>query len=918
MAKRLSKTNDSRTARTLAALRKLVRGMRPEAPRAARRPSARDALQVTPFTEDRARAIAQALAGAPARDAAGQGATRRSRAAVPIRSHLAATPSAHFVEARFPSHAASGSMAGAPSARAHGVGRTVMDWAAAACGAPARHSAELRLNPHRQDAARPDVLAARVRLHADIPAALVRGLSDAAEDGVAALARPFDAMLDLGARDRVQPLLPYATAPADHAQYDVPDHVLPHLRAMPPAPHAPPRADDAPDARRGPLPFGLAANWRRSLAAVAVIAVIALLPVHFSGAYAAARRFAAEVRVRGGEAATAMRSAGEAAAGRDLSGATSALAAASAAFGDVRQALGPVGGALVALAEKLPGGSRASAGAALFTAGDAFTRAGEEIAMRLAALEAQAPPTAVLAALRESVARLGPEVVRAADALAAIDPEDVPAEHRAEVAALVANAGGIRQAFADFLPLADATGALLGAGREMRYLLVFQNQHELRPTGGFIGSFAEVTLAQGRISEVRFPPGGSYDIQGDVRAWLNPPDPLRLVAGRWRFHDANWFPDFPTSARKLSWFYEKSGGPTVDGVIAVNATLLSELLAIVGPVEMPAYGVTLTSENVLDEVQRAIEMHPADPAKPKQILADLLPILLGRLESPTPRMSIALAEIVGRGLATRRIQVSVADDAAAATFARFGWDGALKKTDGDYLDVVVTNIGGEKTDAVIRDDIMHEVAIANDGRVTDTVTMTRTHRGRAGIPLTGTGNYTYLRMYVPEGSALVSAAGDFEAPRENLFIPREERYGDDPEVAAPLAHAVTDRASGTRVYDELGKTVFANWMRLLPGESKTVRFTYELPLRVTVPERAEGLAAALAALSGAPERGRYTLLLQKQSGAEERYVTVRVRPPQGMRPLAALPDALTLTASDARLDVWHQQTDRFLGVLFGF
>ena len=151
-----------------------------------------------------------------------------------------------------------------------------------------------------------------------------------------------------------------------------------------------------------------------------------------------------------------------------------------------------------------------------------------------------------------------------------------------------------------------------------------------------------------------------------------------------------------------------------------------------------------------------------------------------------------------------------------------------------------------------------------------------------------------------------------------MFIPRDESYGDDPEVVAPLANAVTDRVSGTRVYDELGKTVFANWMKLLPGESKTVRFSYELPLRIKVPERADGLAAALAALSGASERGKYTLLLQKQSGAEERYVTVRVRTPEGMHPLAALPDELTLTDSDARLDVWHQDADRFFGVLFGF
>ncbi len=912
MSKRLSKTDTSgKVRKALVALRTLVRRTRPAPAKSVRRVSAAAPLPpaISSFTPERVRDLAAALRvhGTPPVQAPG--------AALPIRSHMAAEPSAHLLEVALPGATEQTREA---SVRGSFFARTVEHWTSGTFASPRRMDAERRLNPHRADDRRPEALASRVAAHAEIPAALLRGASEVAEEGAARLARPFERVWNTLGGDRIQPLMPYAAGPA-HVGEDV-EWELPEGMDPPASPVSPSEIRPSPDAESarfsGWFPFALSPGWQRSFAAFIVVALLAIAPVHLSGAYAAARHFIADVRLRGTAAVDAVGNVGHAAATRDLSSTAAALAAANAAFGDVRSALGPLGGALMAVAEQLPGGS-ARTGATLLAAGDTLTRAGEEFAARLSALSSDAPPTEVLAALRETVARLGPDISRAAEAIASVNPEDIPAEHRAEVAALAGSAQGIRQAFTDFLPLADAVQGLLGADTPRRYLLVFQNQNELRPTGGFIGSFAEVTLSQGRMTDMRVPPGGSYDIQGDVRAWLNPPDPLRLVAGRWRFHDANWFPDFPTSARKLAWFYEKSGGPTVDGVIAVNATVLSDLLAVTGPVPMPAYGVTLTSENVLDEVQRTVELSPTDPQKPKQILTDLFPILLARVQSPTPQMSLALADLVGHALRTRSIQISVNDPAAAATFARFGWDGALKSTDGDYLDVVATNIGGEKTDAVIRDDIMHEVAIGNDGRVTDTVTITRTHRGQAGTPLTGTGNITYLRLYVPQGAVLLSADGDFEPPRANLFIPKDDRYQDDPAISAALADTVVDRVSGTAVSDESGKTVFANWMQLLPGESKTVRFRYELPMRVAVPRDASDWQRTLGAIVGAPARGTYTLLLQKQSGAEERYVTVRVRPPQGMRTLAAVPDEIRVTPEDGRMDVWHQTADRFIGVIFG-
>ncbi|MBI4434335.1 DUF4012 domain-containing protein, partial [Candidatus Uhrbacteria bacterium] len=140
--------------------------------------------------------------------------------------------------------------------------------------------------------------------------------------------------------------------------------------------------------------------------------------------------------------------------------------------------------------------------------------------------------------------------------------------------------GELRRA-EQLLPILRALG---GIDRPRRLLLVFQNPAELRPTGGFMGSVALVDVAGGRVTALELPPGGTYDLSGITRLRVIPPEPLRLVSTTWQFHDANWFPDFPTSARKLRWFYEASGGPSVDAVVAVNAPVLEDILALTGPI----------------------------------------------------------------------------------------------------------------------------------------------------------------------------------------------------------------------------------------------------------------------------------------------------------------------------------------------
>jgi len=100
---------------------------------------------------------------------------------------------------------------------------------------------------------------------------------------------------------------------------------------------------------------------------------------------------------------------------------------------------------------------------------------------------------------------------------------------------------------------------ILGHQKPKRYLLLFQNNNEMRATGGFIGSYGILDLDEGRIKNLTI--DGIYNADGQLLSKITPPEPLRFTNDRWHARDANWFPDFPASAQKVAWLLEKAGKP---------------------------------------------------------------------------------------------------------------------------------------------------------------------------------------------------------------------------------------------------------------------------------------------------------------------------------------------------------------------
>ncbi len=463
----------------------------------------------------------------------------------------------------------------------------------------------------------------------------------------------------------------------------------------------------------------------------------------------------------------------------------------------------------------------------------------------------------------------------------------------------------IEENLTDVSALTETLLRVMGYAGGQRYLLLFENSNELRATGGFIGSFALVDINNGEIKNLEIPAGGSYDLQGSLTALVQSPKPLHIINPIWEFQDSNWWPDFPTTAKKISWFYQKAQGPSVDGVIAITSSLMEKILEVAGPISMEDYGRIITSENFVDETQKIVELeYDKVQNKPKQFIADLAPELFKKISNLNQAKIQELLTTLYQGFKEKQILAYSGDSKIQKIIEELDWGGVVKDSQGgDYLAIIHSNIAGAKTDEVINDSIRLDAEILYDGSIVNTLTITREHTGVEGDMFTGVQNNSYVRIYVPKGSILISTDG-FTPPHSSLFEEPPFGYSIDEDMAIVEGKHMVEPASLTDIYNENEKTVFGNWIMTRPGETKKVVIQYKLPLTIT------------------PQNPIYTLTLQKQAGKKSDPIVVHIAYPQGFTVKETYPklneQKFLFLQSDVPSifirDVIH--TDKFYGIVF--
>lgn len=625
-------------------------------------------------------------------------------------------------------------------------------------------------------------------------------------------------------------------------------------------------------------------GWHRAIASFVGLSFLFVLPLHAMNVVQDLRNTKVELERSGLEAVSLLSLGAQAALARDVGAAGSQFKAAGLQFQTAKNTIDDLGAGTNFLLSVLPvTQSSFSSGAALVEAGKELAIAGARMSDGYSAMEQELSPTPIsrLNILEAYLSSTTPHLQAAQTALEQIDLQAVPEEHRATLGTVSSAIPALIATIDEFESFYALVKELLGADGTKRYLIIFQNNTEIRPTGGFIGSFAEVKVRDGVIEHLNIPGGGSYDLQGTLQENLRAPEPLQLLNARWEFQDGNWFPDFPTSARQLMQFYEDAGGPSVDGVLAVNATFISKLIGLLGSIEMEDYGRTIDQENFIFETQKIAE-YEFDKEKntPKSFIGDLAPKLVERTIEKTSEDFLAVVDYLNTGLTTKDLQLYLADQELQRQILEQGWGGEMKQTPDDYLMMVDTNLGGGKTDGVIKQDVDLHVEIAGDGTITNTLTISRTHFGIQGLLFTGVNNVDYLRVYVPKGSTLLEASG-FSIPDQSLFDIPDEEWTIDDDLAYGLLTASIDPQSGTMISEEQGKAVFGNWVQTKPGTTSIVTFQYRLPFKLESLDES-GMVASLKSLVGLPQTDTYSVLVQKQPGVLDRTTQIRVTLPEDL------------------------------------
>ncbi|MBN2884899.1 DUF4012 domain-containing protein [Patescibacteria group bacterium] len=498
------------------------------------------------------------------------------------------------------------------------------------------------------------------------------------------------------------------------------------------------------------------------------------------------------------------------------------------------------------------------------------------------------------------------------DQLNDISPESLPVEYRAQFISFCKQTDLTVKSLSSLLSSAKEIKNFLGVSQDKRYLLVFQNNTEMRGAGGFFGSYALVDIRDGRIKKLEVPAGGSYDTEAGMRSFIKAPQALQLVTPRWYFWDSNWWPDWPTSAQALMWFYEKSDGPTVDGVISFTPDVLASLLEITGPIDLQQdYDMTVDANNFWELIQTTVEkdnlvnkypelmasVADSPDNQPKKIIGDLMAIIVEKLPEVLSGDNLpALLMALENNLSAKNILLYFNDPELQSKISRYHLDGKMLDTKYDYLMVSHTNIAGQKSDRKMEEKIKHSIEIMDDGSIIDNLTIYRTHTGLKNEILSGVRNVDWLRVYVPYGSLLLSADG-FSQPDASYFERPEDDWQDYPYLLETEGRARTDLNSGTKIYTEANKTVFANWVMTDPGETSLIHLRYRLPFKLNKSQvvRENSLLVNIDSLLGnnSYERMPFSLLVQKQPGLNNTLIDLSLSMPLSWHTVWLYPQATT-------------------------
>lgn len=364
-------------------------------------------------------------------------------------------------------------------------------------------------------------------------------------------------------------------------------------------------------------------------------------------------------------------------------------------------------------------------------------------------------------------------------------------------------------------------------GKEKTFLILFQNNLELRPGGGFIGSFGILKVRDGGITHFAVHDTGNFD--GRIPDTIAPPYPMKetLSIPSWKLRDSNYSPDFSENAKWAETFYHMGQGTEeFDGIVAVTANVLTSFLKVTGPVEIDGFPGTYGADNAIIDLEYQVEQGYIKQGialgERKSVMGLLGLQVLERVKALPLSKKYELFQVMLEDLRQKDIQLSFKEQSLEDKVAAAHWDGRLDQTwSDDYLLVVDANLNAWKSDYFMKRSYHYNIDLSQE---VPQATLAITYRHTALKKDWFVKDYqTFLRVYVPNDSYLAS-----------------------------VTNATTEPVFG----EFANKKYFGVLVQVPLGTEKTVTFRYALPKNI--------------------ERTWYDLKIEKQPGLNDVPVTVTV------------------------------------------
>jgi len=416
----------------------------------------------------------------------------------------------------------------------------------------------------------------------------------------------------------------------------------------------------------------------------------------------------------------------------------------------------------------------------------------------------------------------------------------------------------------DGLTVAVEFPRMLGATNEgpKTYLLLVQNEDELRPTGGFISAVGTLLVQDGKINSLTIE--DSYALDNWSRPYPAAPWQLQQYMGSpvMVLRDTSWFTNFPTAALYAETLYSYAKDYSVNGVIAIDQQFLVEILGVTGPIKLEGEPNPIDSSNVISYMRASKIPTPEDLASPgwsrKAFLIKIANALMEKIFSgdiqPERFVSVLL-----QVLNEHHLLLKFDNSPLTSLLARYRWDGAVRPDGGDFLMVVDTNVGFNKTNAMVESSLVYDVDLTSPQSPIGSLTVVHTNNAdgiickqsnKVNAPGEKYYNITdcywnYMRVYMVGGTELLEAVPQF-VPSSWMILWQN----------VPAQVDILDEGID-------GVQAFGTLQVVPGGQSLTTSFRFALPAGI---------------LEVQPGSGQfiYRLLVQKQPGTLADPITIRV------------------------------------------